>query len=225
MPVFEPMTAAGGLYTSATDLARYLRFQLNDGTIDGQDVLDPRADDRDADDPGALRRRARRLRAGRRPPPLAGGDNADLFSHGGGGFGFLSDLWWSPRCSSGIAVLTNSADHHLQGELALSILGDLVHEPGTIYHDRLLALPAPAAAAEPDGGYLAPGGIADLVAGAGDAAVGRRSGALGGVRRQLSSRDWREPSIPAAPPGRFFVDVGVPYFDADEERGPSSAIG
>ena len=35
------MTAAGGLYTSANDLARFLRFQLNDGSIDGQTVLSP----------------------------------------------------------------------------------------------------------------------------------------------------------------------------------------
>ena len=70
------------------------------------------------------------------------GDNADLFSHGGGGFGFLADLWWVPQLQLGIAVLTNSADHHLQGDLALSILSDLVHQPGTVYQARLNALPA-----------------------------------------------------------------------------------
>ena len=39
-PLYEPMTAAGGLYASARDLARFLRFQLNDGSIDGRVVLD-----------------------------------------------------------------------------------------------------------------------------------------------------------------------------------------
>ena len=41
VPLDEPMTAAGGLYTSADDLARFLRFQLNEGTVDGRTVLDP----------------------------------------------------------------------------------------------------------------------------------------------------------------------------------------
>ena len=50
------------------------------------------------------------------------GQYLDLFSHGGGGYGFLSDLWWLPQLQLGIAVLTNSSDHDLQGALALGIL-------------------------------------------------------------------------------------------------------
>ncbi len=50
----------------------------------------------------------------------------DLFEHGGGGFGFLSDMWWLPQLGIGVAVLTNSQDHQLQNELSLSILTDLV---------------------------------------------------------------------------------------------------
>ena len=38
----EPMTGAGGLYTSARDLAQFLRFQLNGGSVDGRVVLDRR---------------------------------------------------------------------------------------------------------------------------------------------------------------------------------------
>ena len=57
---------------------------------------------------GAARRRAGRLRARRRPDALAIGQHLDLFNHGGGGDGFLSDLWWLPQLQLGIAVLTNS---------------------------------------------------------------------------------------------------------------------
>jgi CubicO group peptidase (beta-lactamase class C family) len=39
-PLDVPMTAAGGLYTSAADLARFLRFELNNGSIDDRVVLD-----------------------------------------------------------------------------------------------------------------------------------------------------------------------------------------
>lgn len=41
-PLDVPMTAAGGLYSSAADLARFLRFELNDGSIDGRAALDPK---------------------------------------------------------------------------------------------------------------------------------------------------------------------------------------
>jgi CubicO group peptidase (beta-lactamase class C family) len=167
LPAYDAMTAAGGLYSSATDLARYLRFQLGDGSLDGVGVLDP-----------ALMTEMRTI-----PAPDAGAPagyalgvvryrwrvsrNAELFSHGGGGFGFLSDLWWSPPLGVGVAVLTNSSSHELHGGLALSILSDLVHEPGSDYEERLLALPEQPAAVDPDGAYIAPAGMADLVRAAG----------------------------------------------------------
>ncbi len=37
-----PMAAAGGLYASASDLARFLGFQLGDGTIEGSASRDGR---------------------------------------------------------------------------------------------------------------------------------------------------------------------------------------
>ena len=218
LPFVEPMTAAGGLYSSATDLARYLRFQLNDGSIDGLEVLDPAlmTEMRTIPAPYANAPAGYALGVSRHRWGAAG--NAELFNHGGGGFGFLSDLWWSPPLGIGIAVLTNSTDHDLQGDLALSILGDLVREPGTLYHDRLLALPAQDAAADPDSHYLPPAGMADLVAAArmpprGDEST--RWAAYAGNYRILNAGTFD----PSAPPGRFFVDAGVPYFEADEEQG------
>ena len=117
-PLDEPMTAAGGLYTSAADMARFLHFQLNGGSIDGRVVLDPKWLDEmqtvpapRAGEPagyalGVVRHRWNRW--DQRP---------DLFDHGGGGFGFISDLWWLPQLGIGIAILTNSQDHQLQGDL------------------------------------------------------------------------------------------------------------
>ena len=116
-PLDVPMTAAGGLYTSAADLARFLRFELNGGSIDGRVVLGPKW----LDEMQTV------------PPPRAGApagyalgvvrhrwnrwdQRPDLFEHGGGGFGFLSDLWWLPQLGIGVAVLTNSQDHQLQND-------------------------------------------------------------------------------------------------------------
>jgi CubicO group peptidase (beta-lactamase class C family) len=217
LPVFDAMTAAGGLYSTATDLARYLRFQLNDGSLDGRAVLDP-----------ALMAEMRTV-----PAPHAGAPagyalglerlrwqasaNADLFTHDGGGLGWLSDLWWSPPLGVGVAVLTNSADHHLQVELALSILGDLAHEPGSVYRDRLLALPYRSAANSTEA-YQLPASLADLVAVAGMAPLGDES-----ARWAEYAGLYRTPDMgvldPIRRPERFFVEAGVPYFDADDPNG------
>ena len=214
LPVYDAMTAAGGLYSSASDLARYLRLQLNDGLLDGRVMLD--------------RTLVTEMRAV--PAPHAGaeagyalgveryrwhaGANADLFSHGGGGMGWLSDLWWSPSLGIGVAVLTNSADHHLQVELALSILGDLAHEPGSVYLDRLLALPT-RSAADGEAAYQLPAGLADLVAGAGMSPLGDES-----ERWTRYVGIYRTPDMgvldPTRSPERFLIEGGVPYFDADD---------
>jgi len=214
LPVFDSMTAAGGLYSSAADLVRYLRFQLNDGSIDGRTVLD-----------STLMEEMRTV-----PAPHAGAQagyalgmeryrwhasaNADLFSHGGGGQGWLSDLWWSPPLGIGVAVLTNSADHHLQVELALSILADLAHEPGSVYLDRLLALPSRSAADSEDA-YQLPADLAELIAGAGMAPLGDES-----TRWARYVGIYRTPDMglldPTRSPQRFLVEAGVPYLDADD---------
>ena len=214
LPVFDAMTAAGGLYSSAADLARYLRFQLNDGSLDGRTVLDSTlmeemrtvpAPHADAEPGYALGVERFRWHASA---------NADLFSHGGGGMGWLSDLWWSPPLGIGVTVLTNSADHHVQVELALSILGDLAHEPGSVYLDRLLALPSRSAADNEDA-YQLPAGVAELVAGAGMEPLGDES-----ARWARHVGIYRTSSLglldPTRSPERFLVEASVPYLDADD---------
>src|SRR2546421_388920 len=162
-PVDVPMTAAGGLWASAADLARLLEFQLGDGTVGGRTVLD-----------AALIRQMRTIPAPNAAAPAGyalgvarthwrAGQYLDLFSHGGGGYGFLSDLYWLPQLQLGIAVLTNSSDHDLQGALALGILRDLVTRPDSRYHDRMLGLPTQADVVEPDDKYVAPPDLADRI--------------------------------------------------------------
>ena len=215
-PLYEPMTAAGGLYSSAADLARFLRFQLNGGSIEGRAVLarkwleemqtvpPPRAGEPAGYALGVVRHRWNRW--DQRP---------DLFEHGGGGYGFLSDLWWLPQPGVGIAVLTNSQDHQLQNELALSILADLFGEPG-VYRDRLLALPYRPPAVDPETFFEPPAGMADLIANAAMVATGDEATRWAGY-----SGSYREPAWgvldPDGPPDRFVVDAGVPYFETEDE--------
>jgi CubicO group peptidase (beta-lactamase class C family) len=214
-PLDVPMTSAGGLYTSAADLARFLHFQLNDGSIDGRAILDHKS--------------IAQMRTV--PPPSAGApagcalgvirtrwnrwdERPDLFTHGGGGYGFISDLWWLPQLHIGIAILTNSQDHQLQEDLALSILGDLVTEPG-VYRDRLLALPPRPSVVDPSWSFQPPAGMANLVANAAMVATGDEA-----TRWAAYSGPYRTPAWgvldPTGPPDRFVVDAGVPYFEVDD---------
>ena len=211
-PLYEPMTAAGGLYSSARDLARFLRFQLNRGTVDGRVVLG-----------------AKWLEEMQTVPPPRAGEPAgyalgvvrhrwntwpDLFEHGGGGYGFLSDLWWVPQVGVGIAVLTNSQDHQLQNELAVSILADLFREPG-VYRDRVLALPWRPPAEDPNLSFDPPAGIASLVADAAMDATGDEASRWAGYSGRYRAPAWGVLD-PTEPPDRFVVEAGVPYFEAED---------
>ena len=214
-PLYEPMTAAGGMYSSAADLARFLRFQLNNGSIDGRAVLDPKSMEamRTVPAPSATApagyalgvSRTRWNRWEQRP---------DLFNHGGGGFGFISDLWWLPQLQIGIAILTNSQDHQLQGDLALSILGDLVTGPG-VYRDRLLALPSRPPVVDPNLSFEPPAGMANLVANAAMVATGDAATRWAACSGPYRTSAWGVLN-PTGPPDRFVVDAGVPYFEDNE---------
>ncbi len=198
-PVDVPMTAAGGLWASAADLAKFLQFQLGNGTVDGRTVLDASlikqmrtvpAPDAGAPAGYALGVARTRWRAGQ---------YLDLFSHGGGGYGFLSDLWWLPQLQLGIAVLTNSADHDLQGALALGILRDLVTNPDSRYHDRMLAAPTQSDVVEPDSKYVAPPDLAERIAAIALPASSQQPARWAGYRRVVPHRTARrdEPHRPA----------------------------
>ena len=215
VPLVVPMTAAGGLYTSATDLARFLRFQLNAGSIDGQAILDPAliAEQRTVPAPSAGAQAGYGLGVAR--TGWYAGDNADLISHGGGGFGFLADLWWLPQLQLGIAVLTNSQDLHLQGTLPLSILDDLVHEPGSVYQARLNALPALTSVVEPDFQYVPPDGLGQRIAGLAMAPSGDAAVRWAPYSGDYALVEWGVIDA-VSQPDRFFVESGVPYFEANK---------
>ncbi|HEY0904875.1 MAG TPA: serine hydrolase domain-containing protein [Marmoricola sp.] len=213
-PLYEAATAAGGLYSSADDLARFLRFQLADGRFGGRRVLDADA-----------MREMRTI-----PPPFAGeqagyalgvsrtrwnlwDQRPVLFNHAGGGTGFMSDLWWAPQLGLGVALLTNSDDHELQTTLALSILADLVSAPGD-YHDRLAALPVRAPVTEPAWLRL-PADMGSLVEAAAMPRTADRAERWAGYAGSYRAPDW-DVLDPVHPPERFVIDHGTPYFETEE---------
>ena len=212
-PLDVPMTAAGGLYTSARDLARFLRFELNGGSIDGRVVLEPKWLDEMQTVPPPRARAAAGYALG--VVKHRWETWPDLFEHGGGGYGFLSDLWWSPEIGIGIAVLTNSQGHRLQNELAVSILADVLREPGA-YRDRMLSLPWRAPVEDPDLSFDPPAPMATLVADAAMQGSGDRGSRWAGYTGLYRAPEW-DVVNPEGPPDRFVVVAGVPYFDATED--------
>ncbi len=130
VPLEIPLIPEGGLYTSANDMAKYIQFHLNRGSVNGQSLLNPALLDEMYT--GGLAVGHEHWHQNR---------ETDLFFHGGGGFGFLADLYWCPELKIGITVLTNSADHQLQGYLAVQILDDFIHDPNSVSYSRLMALP------------------------------------------------------------------------------------
>ena len=216
IPLDEPMTAAGGLYASAADLARFLEFQLGDGTIDGRSVLSPAFMDEQrtvpAPNAGALAGYAlgverTRWRAER---------YQDIFNHGGGGFGFISDLWWVPTLQLGIAILTNSQDHDLQVNLPLSILADLVDAPGSTYQARLLAQPVQGDVTDLSNFYQAPAGLTERIAAVAMPASADQADRWARYAGGYGHATWGVIS-PFDSAGRFLVEGGVPYFEAQDD--------
>ncbi len=118
LPVEVSMLAAGGVYTNATDLCRFVQFHLNRGRVGGTRLLDERLLDR---------------MYGRPTGPTLGigrGDKHDSYflMHGGGGFGFLSLMIWYPEYGIGAVELTNSASHSIQGQICNQLLDEIIQK-------------------------------------------------------------------------------------------------
>ncbi len=156
VPLEIPLIPEGGLYTSVNDMAKYIQFHLNRGSVNGPSVLKSALLDEMYTVPSSSQGGLEGYGLGVARTTWYNGRNAILFCHGGGGFGFLADLWWLPELKIGITVLTNSSDHNLQGDLALQILSDFVHDPNSIYYNRMMSLPDRAPVVEGDGHYRPP---------------------------------------------------------------------
>lgn len=133
VPLVVPMIPAGGLYSNAVDMAKYLQFHINLGFVgNGKQLVPESLLDSLYAPPSPLTREqgvGYGVFVGRK-------HNTYYIGTGGGGFGFLSDLLWYPELKLGIVTLTNSADHDLQGNLNAQILDDLIADPDTVFHAR-----------------------------------------------------------------------------------------
>jgi CubicO group peptidase (beta-lactamase class C family) len=121
VPLDMPMVGAGGIYTSAKELANFVQFHINRGNVKGKSILEAKL----IDEMYAVH-----------PPSEGYGlgigvskkhDSYHL-SHGGGGFGFLTEMRWYPEYRIGAIVLTNSTSHPIQGEISKSITDRIIKD-------------------------------------------------------------------------------------------------
>ena len=121
-----PMIGAGGVYTSARDLARFVQFHLNWGEVKGHSVLNKKLiESMSTSSPGLCIgvNPHHSVSAERYPSVDVNDTNCCQLAHGGGGFGFLSSMSWYPEYGTGLLILTNSTNHNRQWE-ALKRLSD-----------------------------------------------------------------------------------------------------
>jgi hypothetical protein len=135
-----PMMASGGCYTTASDLAAFLRFHINRGAVDGRTLLAPdRMEVMYA--PQFPASAAHNYGLGLVNRPSARGILE--LSHGGGGFGFLSQMKWYPDLGLGVAWVSNSTGHDLQRWLSDAILDDVIATAQDSYSPLIAAHPFP----------------------------------------------------------------------------------
>jgi len=132
LPDYIPLTASGGVRVSAEDGARFVRFMLNQGEIDGLRLL---SEDlvREMFRPAADRHTA-----------FQGLDDAQYglgvysyrghgtyaVNHDGGGFGFRTSMKWYPEYGVGYVLLINSASAGATRvwEVVWTLLGELIED-------------------------------------------------------------------------------------------------
>jgi len=120
VPVAIPMVAAGGVYTSAAELARFVLFHLHRGTIDGRRILDAALIDTMYTSSEVSKGYALGIAIGEK-------HNTYFLNHNGGGFGFLTTMTWYPEYGIGCVVLTNSTKHDEQNvKISNELLDELI---------------------------------------------------------------------------------------------------
>ncbi len=123
LPVDVPMIPAGGLYTNANELARYVQFHLNTGKVNGQPLIKDTLLQEMYTIPFALSGQEEGYGLG---IAIERKHGSYFLNHGGGGFGFLSYMMWYPEFRLGIVLLTNSATHRFQWSLPHHILDKFI---------------------------------------------------------------------------------------------------
>jgi CubicO group peptidase (beta-lactamase class C family) len=136
-PLEIPMLAAGGMYASARDMAKFVSFHLAGGCVKGRRLVVSEA-----------------LRAMYTPQFVVAGQTAGyglgvnarpyhgatLLFHGGGGYGYATDQRWVPEHKVGVVVLTNGeGGDNFVADVADQVLQEMIRaKTGSLALDKPL---------------------------------------------------------------------------------------
>ncbi len=132
LPDYIPLTASGGVRVSVEDGARFVRFMLNQGEIDGVRLLSEELV-REMFRPAADRHTAfEGLNDAQYGLGVYSyrGHGTYAVNHDGGGFGFRTSMKWYPEYGVGYVLLINSASAGATSvwEVAWTLLGELIED-------------------------------------------------------------------------------------------------
>jgi len=135
VPLVIPMLPSGGLYSNILDIAKFIQFQLNDGKVQGKQLLQKRYI--------ALMRTI--------PYPLQGQKygyalgiskvkfgNVIDYNHNGSGFGFNSTINWCPQYHFGFVILFNGIVTEKMNDLTIAIFKKIGQQPNLNYDTVVL---------------------------------------------------------------------------------------
>lgn len=124
-PFYFAMKPSGGLYAGITELSHYLMLHLNNGKNGDIQVIPEN--------------QLREMYAITDPLPhqisgyglglsIRNDYDITLLTHGGSGFGFCSNMLWSPGYGIGVVMLTNASYIRFQNSLPLALLFEAIKE-------------------------------------------------------------------------------------------------
>lgn len=123
-PVEVPMLAAGGMYSNAHDLSLYINFQLNNGAVKDKQIIKQEMLNEMLSVPNRKKNQNTGYALG---TAVTRYGKVNLFSHGGGGYGFLTNMSWCPELNVGVVILTNSTGHNLNVVIP-EMIGNMILE-------------------------------------------------------------------------------------------------
>lgn len=129
MPAVYPAIGAGGIYSTAGDLARLIQLHINQGTLDGRAIVDRSLMETIHTPVGIARTKpdvyyGQGVYIDKRPP----GRTETVIWHDGWGFGFLSGLYWYPEYGIGMVVLANKLPNPVFTDLCCGLTDRLIKD-------------------------------------------------------------------------------------------------
>jgi CubicO group peptidase (beta-lactamase class C family) len=128
---------SGGVWTTATDMARYLQFHINSGALDGNRLLQESLAETMYTPPSKPAKNAYQDSSYALGVTVNTRNGARHFQHGGGGWGFNSSMVWYPELKLGAVVLCNAdLNNDLVVQLNEGILDSIIAGAHDLYAQR-----------------------------------------------------------------------------------------